>query len=105
MGALIVVLGGFMGFVFAFIAYMLGANIFWILGIYALSGHAMSALLLYRYAGEEEDLDHSMQTAVEHDMLALREHQENEALAAYRDAQKQPASLFNMLRSQARIAR
>lgn len=105
MGALIVVLGGFMGFVFAFIAYMLGANIFWILGIYALSGHAMSALLLYRYAGDEEDLDQTIQAAVEHDMLALREHQENETLAAYHAAKKQPASIFNMLRSQSRAAR
>lgn len=103
MGALIVVLGGFMGFVFAFIAYMLGANIFWILGIYALSGHAMSALLLYRYAGEDEDLD--LQNVVEQDMIALREHHASEALAAHQANAAQPNTIFNLLRSQARASR
>lgn len=97
MGALIVVLGGIVGLFGAGVAWLSGASLFWILVTFAASGHGVTALLLLRHYGQDDDLDLMLQHRIEMEMVALRETTEREARERGA-AITEPASVFGMLR-------
>lgn len=97
MGALIVVLGGIVGLFGAGVAWLSGASLFWILVTFAAAGHGVTAILLLRHYGQDDDLDLMLQHRIETEMVALREHQA--ALARAHGAKTaDPVSVFGMLR-------
>lgn len=97
MGALIVVFGGLAGLVLAVIAWLSGANMYWVLASYALGGHAVTGWLLIRHHRHGTETERDQERRVELEMAALREHRDQETVRHLHDKDKAPP-LFRRLR-------
>lgn len=79
MGAVSVVLGGVIGFIFATVLYFSGVGLLWTLVGYAVAGNVVVAVLMARYYRNARHWEQALAREIAADMEALREYREAEA--------------------------
>lgn len=98
MGALIIMLGGVMGFFIAAVSYFSGVGLLWSLVIYAATGNAIAAWLLIRFHRDSEDDAEYLRRELEAEMEAMAELRARAASAT--DMPERAPMLFSALRVQ-----
>lgn len=101
MGALIIVIGGVVGFFIAAVSYFSGVSLLWSLVIYAATGNAIAGWLLMRFHRDSERDRAYMRREIDAEMEALSELRAAEA-AGGTTAERSPI-LFRALRLQEQL--